>query len=162
MPDFPVALLTLSDSRSIEGAQDVSGAVLREIVSDMGGVIVDSKIIPDDLDGITSQLIDWADSGSVALILTTGGTGVGPRDNTPEATMDVVGKTVPGIVEQMRRDTSDKTPAASLSRQIAGIRGKCLIINLPGSPKGVRECMDSIADIIPHALDMIYYKDTSH
>ena len=113
MPDFPVALLTLSDSRSIEGAQDLSGAVLKEIVLNMGGVIVDSKIIPDDLDGITSQLIDWADSGSVALILTTGGTGVGPRDNTPEATMDVVGKTVPGIVEQMRRDTSDKTPAAS-------------------------------------------------
>jgi len=162
MADFPVALLTLSDSRSIEGAQDVSGAVLREIVLDMGGVGVDSKIIPDDLEGIKSQLKNWADSGTVALILTTGGTGVGPRDNTPEATMDVVDKTVPGIGEQMRKDTSGQTSAAILSRQTAGIRGKCLIVNLPGSPQGVKECMDSIADIIPHALDMIYFGDTSH
>ena len=162
MSDFPVALLTLSDSRSIEGAQDVSGAVLRQVVLDMGGVVVDSKIIPDDLDIIKQQLIDWADSGSIALILTTGGTGVGPRDNTPEATMDVIEKMVPGIVEHMRRDTSEQTPADILSRQIAGIRGKCLIINLPGSPKGVVECMDSIAGIIPHALEMIYFKDTSH
>ena len=80
----------------------------------------------------------------------------------PQATMDVIEKMVPGIVEHMRRDTSEQTPAAILSRQIAGIRGKCLIINLPGSPKGVVECMDSIAGIIPHALEMIYFKDTSH
>ena len=162
MPGFPVALLTLSDSRSSENGQDLSGDVLKQMVESMGGMILETKIIPDDSEAISTQLRSWADSGSVALILTTGGTGVGPRDNTPEATLKVVERTVPGIVEHMRRETFGSTPNAVLSRQVAGIRGKCLIINLPGSPKGVKECMESISYLIPHALDMIYFEDTSH
>ncbi len=162
MSTFPVALLTLSDSRSEKRGDDVSGSVLRKMVESIGGQIFESKIIADDPKLISEQLMSWADSGSVALILTTGGTGVGPRDNTPEATLDVIERTVPGIVEHMRRETLASTPNAILSRQVAGIRGKCLIINLPGSPKGVEECMDSISHIIPHALDLIYLENTSH
>lgn len=162
MSTFPVALLTLSDSRSGNEEEDLSGNVLKGIVESIGGEIFDKKIIPDDLDAISTQLKLWADSGSVALILTTGGTGVGPRDNTPEATLEVIEKAVPGIVEHMRRETFNSTPNAILSRQVAGIRAKCLIINLPGSPKGVQECMNSISHLIPHALNMIYLEDTSH
>lgn len=162
MSTFPVALLTLSDSRSGNEEEDLSGNVLKGIVESIGGEVFDKKIIPDDLDAISTQLKLWADSGSVALILTTGGTGVGPRDNTPEATLEVIEKAVPGIVEHMRRETFNSTPNAILSRQVAGIRGKCLIINLPGSPKGVQECMNSISHLIPHALNMIYLEDTSH
>ena len=112
-------------------------------------------IVPDERDLVSRRLRDWCDDGQVDLVLTTGGTGLGPRDVTPEATRDVLDLEAPGIAEAMRIETLKNTPFAMLSRSVAGVRSGCLIINLPGSPTGVRECLEVALPAIPHALEMI-------
>jgi molybdenum cofactor synthesis domain-containing protein len=112
-------------------------------------------IVPDEKDLIASKLREWCDSGEVDIILTTGGTGLGPRDVTPEATKDTIDIEVPGIAEAIRVGTLGNTPMAMLSRSVAGVRSGCLIINLPGSPTGVRECLAVAVPAIPHALEMV-------
>jgi molybdenum cofactor synthesis domain-containing protein len=130
----------------------LSGPAISEKVPLMDGEVICTKIVPDDRKAISEALIDMSDNIGADLILTTGGTGLSPRDITPEATTDAVDKMVPGIPEEMRRRSMEKTPYAMISRAVAGIRRKTLIINLPGSPKAAAECLDAIISIIPHAI----------
>lgn len=150
-----VAILTISDTGSKGEREDKSGDTIAEIVAKEGFSQVTRTIVPDERDQISAKLRDWCDSGEIDLVLTTGGTGLGPRDVTPEATRDVVDIEVPGIAEAVRMETLKNTPFAMLSRAVAGVRSGCLIINLPGSPKGVRECLGVAVTVIPHALEMI-------
>ena len=117
--------------------------------------IVSYKIVPDDRTRISQNLINLADKTQVDLVLTTGGTGLSPHDVTPEATMDVITKVVPGLAEAMRAESLKKTPAAMISRAVAGMRKHTLIVNLPGSPKGAKECLEVILPAIPHAIEVI-------
>ena len=155
-------ILTVSDKGSRGQRYDESGLTIRERISLLDSRVVKYEIVPDELNIITGKLTEWADEGNVDVILTTGGTGLGPRDITPEATLDAVDRVVPGLAETMRAETFKKTPFAILSRAVAGIRGKCLIINLPGSTKAVRECLEVILPVIPHAADIIQGKVTEH
>jgi molybdopterin adenylyltransferase len=154
-------ILTVSDKGSRGERQDISGPVIREM---LGGVanVLKYEIVPDEPDVISARLTRWADGGEVDLVLTNGGTGLAARDVTPEATLAVVDKSVPGIAEAMRARSLEKTPMAMLSRAAAGLRGRCLIINLPGSPKAVRECLEVILPAIPHAVEIIRGEVTEH
>jgi|SRR5687768_17255011 len=147
------AIITASDTR--DATNDVSGAALRELLSDVGAEVVESLIVSDDLAELSEALVRLAGRNDVNLIFTTGGTGLSRRDNTPEATRAVIEREVPGITEAIRRETSAKTRMAMLSRGIAGIRGNSLIINLPGSPKGVRECFEVLRPVLQHAIDQV-------
>ena len=155
MTDIRVAVLVASDSGAAGDRADRSGKLVEELVIAAGWTVAEKTITPDDRAIIAAQLRDWADNGNIALIVTTGGTGVGPRDVTPEATIDVVGRLVPGMAEQMRAQTVAKTPMAMTSRQVVGIRGSTLIINLPGSPKAVQECLDVLMPVLPHLLEVL-------
>jgi len=157
-----IGILTISDKGSKGQRQDKSGEAIRDIVSGMKSTIVKYDIVPDEADIIAGRLIDWADGGGVDVILTTGGTGLSRRDVTPETTLSVIDKEVPGIAEAMRAKSLEKTPMAVLSRAVAGLRGQCLIINLPGSPKAVQECLEVILPAIPHAVDIIKGEVTEH
>jgi len=148
-------ILTISDKGSRGERYDGSGAVIQDRVSILGGRVVRYDIIPDEVDIIRHRLIEWADAGDVDVILTTGGTGLGPRDVTPEATAPILDKLLPGIGEAMRMETLGKTPTAILSRAVAGVRKKCLIINMPGSPNGVRECLEVVVPALIHAVEII-------
>ena len=150
-----LGILTISDKGSIGERQDESGALIEQILTDFGARVTQRRIVPDDRDAIGGSLIEWADSGNTDLILTTGGTGLSPRDITPEATMAVIEKLVPGISEAMRAESIRKTPRGMLSRGVSGILGKTLIINLPGSPKAVRECLDAILPALLHAVETV-------
>ena len=119
-------------------------------------------IVPDEVDAISGKLAEWADGGSIDVILTTGGTGLAQRDVTPEATLSIVDRVVPGLTEAMRVETAKVTQTAILSRAVAGVRGQCLIINLPGSPRAVRECLKVILPVIPHAVEIIKGEVTEH
>ncbi len=143
--------LTISDSRN--KTDDISGKVLIECLQEINAEIIDKLIITDDLDNLVETL--KVQSERVNLIITTGGTGFSPRDNTPEATKQIIEKEAPGLAELMRSESAKTTKFAWLSRGVCGIRGKCLIINLPGSPKGVRECFDIIKPFLPHAISLI-------
>jgi molybdopterin adenylyltransferase len=149
------AILTLSDKGSRGERVDESGPTLAAWLAEKGIATVHSQIIPDDRDTIVATLTQWADGNVADLILTTGGTGVSPRDVTPEATMQVAERLIPGIGELMRLKSLEKTPMASLSRAVAAIRGKALIINLPGSPKGSRENLEAVWPVIGHAVEKI-------
>lgn len=150
-----IAVLTLSD-RSARGERaDASAPALIEWLGQKGYAVAESAVIPDDTATIVAKLSTWADSGRFDLILTTGGTGVAPRDVTPDATMQVVEKLIPGIGEVMRSRSLLKTPNAMLSRAVAGIRSSCLIINLPGSPKGAVENLEAVWQVIGHAVEKI-------
>ena len=159
---FNAGILTISDKGAQGKRVDESSKVIKNILSSAGIQVARYEIVPDDGNIIASKLTEWADEGSVDIIITTGGTGLSDRDVTPEATMSVVDKVVPGFAEAMRFKTFDITPMAILSRATAGIRGKCLIINLPGSPKGVRECLEIILPAIPHSIEIIKGEVTEH
>ncbi|KAF0146492.1 MAG: molybdopterin biosynthesis mog protein [Nitrospirae bacterium] len=148
-----VAVITLSDKGSRGEREDISGASIGEMLKSIDGVVKHYEILPDEKALIKSKLIGY--SGKVDLILTTGGTGLSPRDVTPEATLEVIDREIPGIAEAMRLEGFKKTKRAMLSRAVAGVRGRTLIINLPGSPKAVKENLDVIMDILPHAIEKI-------
>lgn len=155
MAPFSAAVLTSSDMGARGQRVDASGDLAQEIIERAGGRVAARAVLPDDRAVLAAQLRQWADSGQISLIVTTGGTGLGPRDTTPEATLDVIERQVPGLAEAMRAQTVGKTPMAMISRQVAGVRGRCLIINLPGSPTGVRECLDVVLPVLPHALEVL-------
>ena len=157
-----VGILTISDKGWQGQRQDKSGEEIRDSLSRLNSHIVKYEVIPDEMDVIASKLTEWADGGDVDIILTTGGTGLGPRDVTPEATLSVVNKVVPGFAEAMRAETFNATPMAILSRAVAGVRGKCLIVNLPGSPQAVKECLEVVLPAIPHAVEIIKGEVTEH
>ena len=145
---------------------DQSGLKLRERVESLGWVVEDQPAVADERDQIAALLARLADSGRVSMILTTGGTGVALRDVTPEATRDVLEREVPGLPELMRAEGRKATPFAALSRAVAGTRGRCLIVNLPGSPKGAVESFDAISHLLPHIVDLMEgrtaHKDVPH
>jgi len=148
-------ILTISD-RSARGERpDTSGPALEAIITNQGWLIQRNAIIPDDLDELTRTLSAWADSGELDVILTTGGTGFGRRDVTPESTQAIIERSAPGIAEAMRAASLQVTPHAMLSRAIAGIRKRTLIINLPGSPKGAIENLNVVLPVLPHAVELL-------
>jgi molybdopterin adenylyltransferase len=151
---YQYSILTVSDRGSAGLREDSSGAAIREILAATGIGFVDYVMVPDERDVISAALIRLCGRG-VNLILTTGGTGLAPRDVTPEATLDVIERQVPGIPEAMRAQTLAITPRAVLSRAVVGVRGRCLIINLPGSPKAVRECLEVLLPVLDHALQTL-------
>lgn len=153
------AIITVSDTRQL--SNDLSGDRLAELIASIGGDIVERMIVTDDLGDLTQTLHSLAQRDDINLIITTGGTGFAPRDNTPEATRAVIEREAPGLAEAMRRETVGKTPMAMLSRGVCGIRGNTLIINLPGSPKGVEECFEVIRPVLHHAVALIS-GDTAH
>ena len=153
------AVVTASDSRTL--TDDVSGLRLAGLLGAFGASVVEHIVVADDLDGLRHTLHSLTEREDINLILTTGGTGLGPRDNTPEATRTVIDREVPGLPEAMRRETSAMTKTAMLSRGIAGTRNGTLIINLPGSPRGVEECFAVIAPVLRHAIQ-VNSGDTSH
>jgi molybdopterin adenylyltransferase len=153
---FRVAILTISDRSSQGVREDASGALVRELVTDgLAAEVVAYRVVPDERPQIEAALREWADGRVADLVLTTGGTGLAPRDITPEATRAVLEREVPGIPEAMRAASLLKTPFAMLSRMAAGTRGNTLIINLPGSPKAVRENLAVILPVLPHALEKL-------
>jgi molybdopterin adenylyltransferase len=150
-----VAILTVSDSVAARKYEDRSGPAVAGRCRELGWQVVSASVLPDDRPAMESFLKKTADSNEADLILTTGGTGLGPRDSTPEATMAIAQKVVPGFSEHMRAEGLKKTDRALLSRGIAAIRGTTLIINLPGSPKGAVESLDAIAELLPHAVAVV-------
>lgn len=147
------AVITLSDKGSRGEREDLSGPAIGVIIKTIDAEVVFYEVIPDEKDLIKERLIYYADK--VDLILTTGGTGLSPRDVTPEATLEVIGREIPGIAEAMRMGGLEKTKRAMLSRAVAGVRGNTLIINMPGSPKAIREGLEIIMEVIPHAVEKI-------
>jgi molybdopterin adenylyltransferase len=150
-----VVILTISDSVSQSVRGDASGPALRERCRQLGWDVVAEAVLPDEPALIREQLVSLADGGRAELILTTGGTGIGPRDSTPEATTEACQKLLPGIPEMMREYGRKKNPRAALSRGLAGVRGRVLIVNLPGSPRGAVESLDAVAELLPHALEVL-------
>ncbi len=155
MSQIRVAIITVSDACSRGDREDKSGAMLVELLKDFGAEIVATKIVSDDLDPLTELLGAFADQPDVNLIITTGGTGFSPRDNTPEATRAVIEREAPGLAEAMRMETLKQTPMAMISRGVCGIRSGALLINLPGSPKGVRESFAIIKPVLNHAISLL-------
>lgn len=147
------AIVTASDTRN--DGNNISGDTLAELLSGSGAEIVANVIVSDDLDDLKRALTELAVRTDVNLILTTGGTGFAPRDNTPEATLAVIEREARGIAEAIRRETAKATPMAMLSRGVAGIRGNTLVINFPGSPKAVAECFEVVRPVLAHAIDLI-------
>ena len=145
--------MTVSDSRTLE--TDDSGDALYELLEETGAEIAERLIVSDDFDNLRMMLYSQTEREDINLIITTGGTGFSARDNTPEATRAVIEKEAPGISEAMRSETLKKTPFAMLSRGVCGIRHQTLIINLPGSPKGVRECFEVIKPVLQHAVNLL-------
>lgn len=149
------AVLTISDRCSKGETQDTSGPAVREMLKNHGFEVVSVEIVPDDIDVIEARLVKYADEAQLDVVITTGGTGLGPRDVTPEATLRVIDRTLPGISEMIRKEGTKFTKRAALSRGVAGLSGNTLIVNLPGSEKGARDSLSAVIDILPHAVDMI-------
>jgi molybdopterin adenylyltransferase len=159
MKNAKAFIVTVSDTRTLEN--DVSGDRLAELLIESGAEITGKIVVSDDLNDLRNTLHVLTERDDINLILTTGGTGFGPRDNTPEATQAVIEREAPGLAEAMRRETFAKTPLSMLSRGICGIRGNTLLINLPGSPRGVEECFEVIRPVLHHAIKLLA-GDTSH
>jgi molybdenum cofactor synthesis domain-containing protein len=156
------AVLTASD-RSASGTRaDLSGPALADLVRTRGWSVVEQAILPDDRAALSEQLAAWCDGGSVDVILVAGGTGFAPRDVTPEATRAVIEREAPGLAEAMRAASLSVTPHAMLSRSVAGIRGRTLIINLPGSPKGAVENLQVVLPALEHAVALLHETDPGH
>jgi molybdenum cofactor synthesis domain-containing protein len=149
------AILTISDRSARGEREDETGPALRARLAELGHEAAAAEVLPDVADEIERRLIELADSGAADVILTAGGTGLSPRDVTPEATTRAAERLVPGMAEAMRARSLEKTPNAMLSRAIAGARGRCLIVNLPGSPRGAIECLDVIAPALEHAVAVL-------
>jgi len=146
------AILTISDTRSAGTREDTTTDQMTEILKDAGIEVVATQLVPDEHDEIAAAIVQVADQAD--LVLTSGGTGLAPRDVTPEATRSVLDREAPGIAEAMRAETARLQPLAWLSRAVAGQRGTTLVVNLPGNPKAVRECLDVLVPMLPHALKL--------
>jgi molybdopterin adenylyltransferase len=155
MADIRAVVLTVSDRCARGEQEDVSGPVLIRLLEEMGAQITAREILADDLEPLAGKLRTFAERADVNLIVTTGGTGFAPRDNTPEATRSVIEREAPGLSEAMRSQTLRQTPMAMISRGVCGIRSGALIVNLPGSPKGVRESFGVIRPVLPHAIALL-------
>jgi molybdenum cofactor synthesis domain-containing protein len=153
--EFKIVILTISDKGSLGEREDISGPTIKEMLKDLPGQVIHYEIIPDEKEKIVKVLKMASDELKADLILTTGGTGLSPRDVTPDATLEIIEKEVPGFSEAMRAESLKKTPHAMISRAVSGIRGSTLIINLPGSPKSVRENLSVILPALPHALSKL-------
>jgi molybdopterin adenylyltransferase len=151
-----VAIITISDSVAGGKRQDASGPALIARCKDLSWPVSSSQVVPDDPAQIQATLVRLADKDAADVILTTGGTGIGPRDSTPEATAAIADRLVPGMAEEMRRQGLAHTPRAILSRGVAAIRKTTLILNLPGSPKGAVQSLDAVAALLPHAIEIIH------
>ncbi len=157
---FKFAVLTISDRCSKGEREDESGKIIKEIIGNINGKMIRYDIVPDEIDLIKEKLLFYCDDLKVDFVFTTGGTGLSPRDVTPEATSEISQKIIPGIPEFMRQEGLKSTQFAVLSRGISAIRAETIIINLPGSPKGVKESLSIILNLIPHAFEML--KGTHH
>lgn len=155
MSSIKVVVITVSDACSRGKREDTSGAALVQLLGELGANIVQTLILSDDLDPLVHTLREFASRDDVNLIITTGGTGLGPRDNTPEATQRVIEREAPGIAEAIRAESLKATPMAMLSRGVCGVYSGTLIVNLPGSPNAVRESFAVIAPVLPHAMDLL-------
>jgi len=149
------AVLTISDSVTAGTRADRSGPAVRERLEQLGWKVSVLEVVPDEAPAISARLAALADGGQVAAIFTTGGTGLAARDVTPEATRTIIDREIPGLPELMRARGRESTPLAALSRAVAGTRGKVLIVNLPGSPKGAVESLDAIVEVVPHVLELL-------
>ena len=150
-----VGILTVSDTRSRNEREDTATPRIRHILEEAGFMVSEALLVPDEIEQICARLIEFSDNKKFSLVVTTGGTGLGARDVTPEATLRVIERSIPGIPEAMRALTAIGNPLAWLSRAVAGLRGRTLIINLPGNPNGAEECLRVIIPLLPHALSMI-------
>jgi molybdopterin adenylyltransferase len=157
-----VGILTASTLGARGERADTSGEAIRELVAQIGGTVAAYQIVTDDRETIAAALRTWCDDEAVDLILTTGGTGLSPTDVTPEATRAVIEREVPGFAEAMRQAGLQHSPRAMLSRAVSGVRGRTLIVNLPGSPKGVRESLGAILEVLPHAIEILQRRPTDH
>ena len=156
-----VGILTVSDAGSRGERVDTSGGAIRNLMEGIGAEVTCYAVVPDEREEIAGRLRAWCDGGEADVVLTTGGTGLAARDVTPEATLDVAERVASGIGEAMRAAGLRATPMAMLSRAVAVVRGSTLIVNLPGSEKGVRESLGAIIDVLPHAVDLLH-GDTEH
>lgn len=158
---FGLAVLTVSTSGYQGQREDTSGEAIKEMLAAPDYEVVRYEIVSDEQDIIAQRMAQWADDPEVDLIVSTGGTGLGPRDVTPEACLSIIDREVPGLAETMRAETLKYTPMAMLSRSVAGIRGNTLIITLPGSPKAVRETLEVVKPVLPHALELLKRESVS-
>jgi len=152
---YRAAIVTVSDSVAQSTREDLSGPAVRRVLEEAGWTIKSTEVLPDDFSLIRERLGALTSDIDVDAVFTTGGTGVGPRDRTPEATTSVMERSLPGVAEMMRREGMKKTPRAALSRAVAGMKGKTLLINLPGSPQGAEESLCAILEVLPHAVDVV-------
>lgn len=150
-----IGILTVSDRSARGERSDISGPAIEKLILDRGWSVIRMEIVPDDLYLLVDTMAEWADSGELDIILTTGGTGFSPRDVTPEATLQIIERETPGLAEAMRAASLSVTPHAMLSRARAGIRGRTLIVNLPGSPKGAVENLEAVLPVFEHAVKLL-------
>lgn len=159
---FRLGVLTVSTSGYLGQRDDTSGKAIQELLGKAGYEVVRYSVVQDDRGSIEGHLTSWSDTDNLDIIVTTGGTGLGPRDVTPEACLAVIDREVPGVAEAMRQQTLKNTPLAMLSRSVVGLRGPTMIVTLPGSPKAVRECLEVIMPVLPHALEILRDEAEGH